>query len=180
MTQITVRKYNDKGSVAKLIDDEDNQELTLFTLKTSRQPKRLCQKSAAKLRKLADAFDRLAEMQNPFNESTQREAMKERQTEADVHLHNDLIDRYAMLHEMLKNGLPPMIVGQECYSYIGEWVKIVSFDLYDNNPREAMCVIETRTGRRAQVEFGELQWHYEPRTIDRLTEVTRDEFVRRG
>jgi hypothetical protein len=178
MIRICLYGWNITGSGASIKDDEGN-NIVLAT-RNRRLPKQVCQKSATKLRELADAFDRLAEMENPWNEKTQREAMKKRQTEADVHLHNDLIDRYAMLHEMLKNGLPPMIVGQECYSYIGEVVKIVSFDLYDNSPREAMCVIETRTGRRAQVEFGELQWHYEPRTIDRLTEVTRDEFVTRG
>jgi len=44
--------------------------------KSKKDPAEVCALAATKLRELADAFDRLATMPDPFQEKTQKKAMK--------------------------------------------------------------------------------------------------------
>ena len=76
MTKPTIylARVNEKGSVAA-IQCED-QTIDLVSFKGKKDPAEVCALAATKLRELADAFDRLAAMPDPFNEKTQKKAMK--------------------------------------------------------------------------------------------------------
>ena len=63
-----------KGSVAGLTSDSGHIDICVF--KSKKDPAEVCALAATKLRELADAFDRLATMPDPFQEKTQKKAMK--------------------------------------------------------------------------------------------------------
>jgi hypothetical protein len=63
-----------KGSVAGLTSESGHIDLLVF--KSKKDPAEVCALAATKLRELADAFDRLATMPDPFQEKTQKKAMK--------------------------------------------------------------------------------------------------------
>lgn len=63
-----------KGSVARIEEGAGFVELVSF--KSKKDPAEVCALAATKLRELADAFDRLATMPDPFQEKTQKKAMR--------------------------------------------------------------------------------------------------------
>lgn len=71
---IYLARLNEKGSVASITSDSGNVDLVSF--KSKKDPVEVCAQAAAKLRALADSFDRLAAMSDPFNEKSQKKAMK--------------------------------------------------------------------------------------------------------
>lgn len=73
--RIWLSLYNDKGAVAG-IGGSDLKEVDIVLHKGKRDPKAICLEAAKRLRKLADDFERLSVMDEPFRESTQREAAK--------------------------------------------------------------------------------------------------------
>lgn len=82
MARIALSLWNDEGSVAQ-IEDDDMNTVDVYLSESSADPVATCQKAANKLRRLADAFDRLATMDNPYKESTQRRAMKKPLTQGE-------------------------------------------------------------------------------------------------
>ena len=76
MTKPTIylARVNDKGSVAAIQCEE--QAIDLISFKSKKDPAEVCALAATKLRELADAFDRLAVMPDPFQEKSQKKAMK--------------------------------------------------------------------------------------------------------
>lgn len=75
MLKIGLAMYNSNGATAFLEDDE-GKTINVLTHSERRNPKQICRLSAKKLRSLADAFDRLAEMDEPFKEKTHKRAMR--------------------------------------------------------------------------------------------------------
>lgn len=67
---IRLAKWNDLGASAGL-DDCDGAYVEVVKCKTSRNAKSICLEAAKRLRKFADDFERLAEADEPFRESTQ-------------------------------------------------------------------------------------------------------------
>ena len=63
-----------KGIVARVEDGGQSIELVMF--KSKKDPAEVCSQAATKLRELADAFDRLATMPEPFQEKSHKKAMK--------------------------------------------------------------------------------------------------------
>lgn len=70
--RIKLALWNDEGAVASIEDNMEDVDIVLH--KTNRDPKVICLKAAKRLRKLADDFERLANMENPFKEETQKKA----------------------------------------------------------------------------------------------------------
>lgn len=71
---IYLARVNDKGSVAAIQCEDQTTDLVSF--KGKKDPVEVCAQAAVKLRELADAFDRLAVMPDPFQEKAQKKAMK--------------------------------------------------------------------------------------------------------
>ena len=63
-----------KGRVASI--HIDGTSVDILSIKSNKDPAEVCAQAAANLRKLADAFDRLATMPEPFQEKTHKKAMK--------------------------------------------------------------------------------------------------------
>jgi hypothetical protein len=94
-------------------------------------------------------------------------------------IQSSLADRYAMIFEMV-NGHLPLIMHRVCYDYMGcGGVQIVEANIYDT-VSNADVVIENRSGNRAHIEFRELSWGFGRKTISRLSEVTKEEYIRGG
>lgn len=74
-TKIRLALWNDKGAVAG-IEDGDMNDVDIVLHKGKRDAKAICLEAAKRLRKLADDFERLSEMDEPFKETTQRAATK--------------------------------------------------------------------------------------------------------
>lgn len=70
--------------------------------------------------------------------------------------HRDLA---AIAHQVHKSRWP-LLVGQECYEYIGEWVSIVDVHICGQVEDYDEVTIETRSANRATVTFTELEWKY--------------------
>lgn len=75
MAKIQLLLLGDKGAVAG-ISDRDFNNVDIVVHKRKRNPKAICTEAAKSLRKLADDFERLSEMDEPFKEKTQRKAAK--------------------------------------------------------------------------------------------------------
>lgn len=73
--KIRLAMWNSRGAVAS-ISDGDMDDVDIVLQKVNRDPTKICTEAANRLRKLADDFDRLATMDDPFKEKTQREAAK--------------------------------------------------------------------------------------------------------
>lgn len=73
MLRIRLARWNSVGAVAGLAN-EDHDSVDVVLHKSKQNPKAICLEAAKRLRKLADAFERLSEMDNPFKEATQRAA----------------------------------------------------------------------------------------------------------
>lgn len=73
----------------------------------------------------------------------------------------------------------PLILHETCYSYIGQPVKIIEANVFDE-VKNAEVVIETGFGDRTQVEFSELLWHYCRTTIDAACKTPRSFYIRDG
>ena len=67
--------WNSKGAVAE-IEDDDMNSIEIALNKDRQNPKAICTEAARRLRKLADDFDRLALMEEPFKAKTQLAAAK--------------------------------------------------------------------------------------------------------
>ena len=72
---ISLAFYNTHGAIAS-IEGEDMEEVCVAVHSATRNPAIICGLAAQRLRKLADAFDRLATMDDPFKPATQRAAAK--------------------------------------------------------------------------------------------------------
>lgn len=66
---------NDRGLVASVIGDDGLSEVTLVE-RRSATPRDACLAAAGRLRELADAFERLADMDRPCCEKSHKAAMK--------------------------------------------------------------------------------------------------------
>lgn len=77
MAKVSIRLaiLNSTGSVASIEDNEGNM-IDLVIRENRRDAKSICLKASEKLRKLADDFERLSVMEDPFKEKTQRAASK--------------------------------------------------------------------------------------------------------
>ncbi len=75
MTKISLSLWNDCGAVAA-IEDDDMNSVDIYLATDSQDATTACQVAAMRLRKLADAFDRLATMDDPFTSKAHRRAMK--------------------------------------------------------------------------------------------------------
>ena len=73
--RISLMHYNDRGAVAA-IDDGDMDRVQIVLSQTKRDAPSICAEAAKRLRKLADAFERLAEADDPFTDKAQKQAMK--------------------------------------------------------------------------------------------------------
>jgi hypothetical protein len=93
-------------------------------------------------------------------------------------LEQSLFDRYAMLHKQ-RRGHYPLLVETECYTYMGQGVKIVSCNVFDSI-KNAEVVIESRGSNVATVEFQELSWKFSRATIDSRSEVSENEYIANG
>jgi hypothetical protein len=93
-------------------------------------------------------------------------------------LEQTLFDRYAMLHKQ-RHGHYPLLVETECYTYMGQGVKIVSCNVFDTI-KNAEIVIESRGSNVATVDFQELSWKFSRVTIDAMAEVSQDEYIANG
>jgi hypothetical protein len=71
--KIRLSLWNSDGAVAG-IEDDDMGSIDLVLHKSRQDAKTICKAARDKLRRLADAFDRLSAMDDPFKEKTQREA----------------------------------------------------------------------------------------------------------
>jgi len=71
---ITLGKYNSDGIYAAVEDSESN-DLTVYLHQSRRNVERACREAAKRLRLLADAYDALATMDEPFKIKTQNAAM---------------------------------------------------------------------------------------------------------
>ena len=72
--RIRLAMWNSNGAVAGIEDDDMNVDIVLH--KSRQEPKAICKEAAKQLRRLADDFERLATMDEPFKEKTQRAAEK--------------------------------------------------------------------------------------------------------
>ena len=93
-------------------------------------------------------------------------------------LEQSLFDRYAMLHKQ-RRGHYPLLVETECYTYMGQGVKIVSCNVFDSI-KNAEVVIESRDSNVATVEFQELSWKFSRVTINSMSEISQDEYIANG
>ncbi len=77
-TRIELCKWNLDGAEALICNDADqfSDRCSIALRKQDQSPKTICKLAAKRLRRLAAAFDRLAEMEKPFTEEAQRKAMK--------------------------------------------------------------------------------------------------------
>ena len=66
--KIELSQFNSDGASAGLVDSEDNYLAVVEGM--SYNAKSACKKAAERLRKAAERFDKLATMDNPFNEAT--------------------------------------------------------------------------------------------------------------
>ena len=73
--RIRLAMWNSQGAVAG-IEDDDMNDIDLVLHKSRQDPKAICKEAAKRLRRLADDFDRLATMDEPFKEKAQRAAAK--------------------------------------------------------------------------------------------------------
>jgi hypothetical protein len=73
--RIRLAMWNSQGAVAG-IEDDDMNDINLVLHKSRQDPKAICKEAAKRLRRLADDFDRLSTMDEPFKEKTQRVAAK--------------------------------------------------------------------------------------------------------
>lgn len=71
---ITMGKLNSRGIYAA-IENSERDDLTVYENNFRSNAKRACRESAKRLRLLADAFDILATMDDPFKIKTQNAAM---------------------------------------------------------------------------------------------------------
>lgn len=105
MARIALSLWNDEGSVAQ-IEDGDMNTVDVYLAENSQNPTATCQKAAKKLRQLADAFDQLATMQDPYKESTQRLAMKKKSKPSEtIGLLKDAARELNALQDALDNAL---------------------------------------------------------------------------
>ena len=74
--RIRLARWNSQGAVAGINDDDMN-DIVLVLNKSKQDPNAICKEAANRLRQLADGFDRLSTMDDPFKEKTQFAAMKE-------------------------------------------------------------------------------------------------------
>lgn len=75
--RIELCKWNLDGAEALICNDgRFSSSCSIALRKQDQSPKAICNLAAKRLRRLAAAFDRLAEMEKPFTEETQRKAMK--------------------------------------------------------------------------------------------------------
>lgn len=73
--KISLMKWNQQGATAYL-ENDDGDSLQISLSKTSQNAKKVCLDAAKKLRKLADDFECLAEMDKPFHFKTQEAVAK--------------------------------------------------------------------------------------------------------
>lgn len=76
MVRIELSLYGDRGAHASIIDDKKHDAIKIAGSSIKQAPRGLCLQAAHRLRRLAEAFERLAEMPEPFKEVTQRSAMR--------------------------------------------------------------------------------------------------------
>ena len=73
-TKIRLSKWNAKGAMAE-ITDGCMDCVSIVGHRQKQDAKSICEEAASVLRGLADAFDRLSVMEDPFKEKTQKAAM---------------------------------------------------------------------------------------------------------
>lgn len=73
--RIRLALFGDTGAVAS-VENSDMDIVDIVTNGKRRDPQAMCIKAAARLRKLANDFERLSTMESPFKEKTQRAAEK--------------------------------------------------------------------------------------------------------
>lgn len=69
--RISLAMLNDKGAVASLTDSRNADSIDIIKHRSKRNVKIICVEAAEQLRKLADAFERLSESDEPWKEKTQ-------------------------------------------------------------------------------------------------------------
>jgi hypothetical protein len=72
---IYLAKLNRDGITAEIIDEDEDDQLEIFSNYVTDDVEFMCRHAADRLRLLADAFDCLATMSDPFKEKTQQAAM---------------------------------------------------------------------------------------------------------
>jgi hypothetical protein len=72
---IQLAVWNNKGTSASIVNKEGD-SIQIGLKKTPGKADEVCRKAAEDLRSLADAFDRLAASENPFQEKAQKQAMR--------------------------------------------------------------------------------------------------------
>ena len=97
----------------------------------------------------------------------------------DRKLCTELRDRWAMAYETVSDGKMPLVVGEECYVFFGEWVQIIEVNMFDE-VHNSEVVILSRTGEQKRVEFSELQWRTNPRLADAVTRKPIGEVITEG
>ena len=73
--KIYLARYNTTGAIAAIENEDDDSDVTVHIARYNPDPRAACIHAATRLRELADAFDRLSVMEDPFKESTQIAAM---------------------------------------------------------------------------------------------------------
>lgn len=72
---IALMKYNSSGICTCLENEEDMESIEVHVDPCTTDHKAVCVETASRLRVLADAFERLSVMDDPFRESTQEAAL---------------------------------------------------------------------------------------------------------
>lgn len=75
MLRIHLARWNRVGVVAG-VENEGGESVDVVLHKSTCNPKSICLEAARRLRKLADDFERLSAMEEPFKAATQRAAAR--------------------------------------------------------------------------------------------------------
>lgn len=75
MLKIRLSKLNVTGAIAE-IEADGGDTVTIVRYRNRQDAERICCEAAGRLRKLADSFERLAGMENPFHEKSHRAACR--------------------------------------------------------------------------------------------------------